>query len=155
VSLADAHQRRGPWGAEETTAFLDATIIPVKLAATAPSGWPLLVSLWFLRRDGMLLCATQQDAHITRALRRDPRCAFEVSPEQPPYCGVRGRAKVTITTDGAPALLGELCERYLGATDSDLARWLLSRAENEVLLVLDPHEITTWDYRRRMGGAGA
>lgn len=152
MSLLDA-KRRGPWRAEEATAWLEGAVIPLRLAATAPSGWPLLVSLWFVHRDGKLLCATQQDAHITRAVRHDPRCAFEVSPEQPPYCGVRGRADVTITSDGAAALLGELCERYLGGTDGDLARWLLSRTDTEVLLALDPQEITTWDYRARMGGA--
>lgn len=150
MTLIDA-QRRGPWSASQIAGFLDATVIPVRLAATAPSGWPLLVSLWFVHRDGLLLCATRTDAYIARALRHDPRCAFEVAPEQPPYCGVRGRAHVTITTDGAAALLGDLCERYLGGTDGDLARWLLSRADHEVVLTLDPREVTAWDYRQRMG----
>lgn len=152
MSLHDAVVR-GPWSLAATERWLAGAVIPLRLAAQAPSGWPLVLSLWFLAREGRLLCATQRSAHVVAALEHDPRCAFEVAPEAPPYRGVRGRAAVTIAPDPGGEVLAALCRRYLGSTDGDLARWLLSRAADEVVLELDPRSVTTWDYRERMGGA--
>ncbi len=151
MSLRDA-AIRGPWSRAEAERWLGEAVIPLRLAVQAPSGWPLVLSLWFVARDGRLLCATQRSAHVVAALEHDPRCAFEVAPDTPPYRGVRGRATVAITPDREGAVLAALCPRYLGSTDGDLARWLLSRAADEVVLELDPRRVTTWDYRERMAG---
>jgi nitroimidazol reductase NimA-like FMN-containing flavoprotein (pyridoxamine 5'-phosphate oxidase superfamily) len=140
----------GSFGRDEVAAFLDDAVIPLRLACVAPSGWPVVVSLWFARRGDELVCATQRSSSLVRALEHDLRCAFEVAGEEPPYRGVRGRARVTIEPDEGLATLSELVARYLGGTDGAFARRLLGRTAPEVVLRLDPTEISSWDYSRRM-----
>ena len=140
----------GPFGPDLITAFLDDSVIPLRLAAVAPSGWPLVVSLWFARDGDTLLCATQESSPLVKALAREPRCAFEVAGCEPPYAGVRGRAEASIEPDADLAGLRRLVERYLGGAEGRFASWLLGRTTPEVLLRLDPVEVSSWDYRRRM-----
>ena len=145
----------GPWSRAEVAAHLDTALVPLRLAAVAPSGWPVVLSLWFARRGDELLCATQQSAAIVRALASEPRCAFEVAGEQPPYFGVRGRARVSIEPDGDLDVLRLLVGRYLGGEEGSFQRWLLGRPTPEVVLRLDPVAISSWDYRARMGETAA
>jgi hypothetical protein len=140
----------GPFDREEVAELLDTSVIPLRLACVAPSGWPIVVSLWFARRGEGLVCATQRSSSLVRALEREPRCAFEVAGETPPYRGVRGRAHVAIEPDEGLATLSELLTRYLGGTDGAFARRLLARTTPEVVLHLDPTEVSSWDYARRM-----
>jgi hypothetical protein len=140
----------GPFDPHQVVGFLDDAIIPIRLACVAPSGWPLIVSLWFARRGDELVCATQASSSLVRALEREERCAYEVAGQEPPYRGVRGRARVTIEPDEELATLSELLVRYLGGTDGAFARRLLGRTTPEVVLRLDPIEVTSWDYARRM-----
>ena len=120
------------------------------LAAVAPSGWPVILSLWFLRDGDSLVCATQQSASIVATLAAERRCAFEVSVNDPPYRGVRGRATVSLEPDADLATLRRLVERYLGSADGTFASWLLGRDTPEVAIRLSPTQIASWDYRRRM-----
>jgi nitroimidazol reductase NimA-like FMN-containing flavoprotein (pyridoxamine 5'-phosphate oxidase superfamily) len=80
-----AHARiSGPLDRDGIALFLDESLIPVRLACVAPSGWPIVVSLWFARRGDELVCATQRSSSLVRALEHEPRCAFEVAGERPP-----------------------------------------------------------------------
>ncbi len=137
---------------ERLVELLDVEVLPLRLACVAPSGWPLVVALWFVRRGEELVCATQESSSLVRALRHDPRAAFEVSVERPPYRGVRGRAEVRIEPDAGLEVLRALLVRYLGADDGPFARRLLARETPEVVLRLDPVEVSGWDYARRMSG---
>jgi hypothetical protein len=143
----------GPWNPSRVARYLDETVIPVRLACRAPSGWPLVLSLWHLHRDGALWCATSARAHIVRCLEGDPRCAFEVARDTPPYLGVRGRGRVELLPERGREILGALIDRYLGDRGTPLARWLLGRADDEVALRIEPLRLTSWDYTRRMGPA--
>ena len=100
----------------------------MRLAANADSGFPVILSLWFLPEDDELLAAVHRDARIANRLKTDPRCAFEIAPNEPPYRGVRGRAIACLESEGAGALLERLLDRYLGSSDSSLGRFLLARA---------------------------
>ena len=55
-----------------------------------------------------------------------------------------------MTPDADAVVLRQMLERYLGGTTSKLARWLLSRAEDEVLITIEPLRLFSWDYRERM-----
>ncbi len=44
--------------------FLEEIRIPIRLTVTTPSGWPMVLSLWFQYQDGVLVCATQEFARI-------------------------------------------------------------------------------------------
>ena len=77
----------------------------MRLAANTDSGFPVILSLWFLEEDGQLLAAVHRDARIANRLKADPKCAFEIAPNDPPYRGVRVQAVASMTQEGASALL--------------------------------------------------
>ena len=112
-----------------------------------------MLSLWYLWEDDALWCATGADADVVRHLGADDEVAFEVSTNDPPYRGVRGRGRATIEPDEEKTLLGRLLERYLGGTDSALAERLLDPARDEVRIRIDPVRVHSWDYSGRMGDA--
>jgi len=142
--------RRGPWSATEVRQFLDGSTIPMRLAANTSAGYPVVVSLWFLRDGDDLLAAVHRDAKIVGRLEDDPRCGFEIATNEPPYRGVRGQADVDLSSEGAAALLRGLMNRYLGETDTKLGRFLLSRADEELVVRLRPNWLASWDYTERM-----
>lgn len=144
---------RGPWHSAEVVAFLEQERSPLRLALNDHDGFPLLASLWFRYAEGALWCATHRDSLVARRLAQDPRAAFEVSVSEPPYVGVRGQAAVECVARRGQQELEVLLERYLGGRDSKLARWLLSRADEEVALRIRPKWLTSWDFRERMSGA--
>jgi hypothetical protein len=144
---------RGPWSREQVEAFLDEARIPLRLACNGRSGHPVLASLWFLPAEGRLWCATQRSADIARLLRDDPRCAFEVAPDAPPYRGVRGRGRARLEPGRGGEVLEKLIARYLDDPDSDFAAWLRSRADRETAIAIEPLRMLSWDFRERMGAA--
>lgn len=130
--------------------YLQSIKIPLRLSCVDEAGWPVVLSLWFLYEDGSFYCATPERAKVVGYLRREPRCAFEVAADQPPYCGVRGRALATIETETGLQVLERLLVRYLGGTDNPLAQKLLNRDEPEVAIRLDPQSFHRWNFSQRM-----
>ena len=148
-SPATVEIRSGPWGLAEVQGFLRSTVIPMRLA-TQGSEWPLVQSLWFLFDDSVLWCCTQQDSVVATRLRREPRCAFEIAGDDPPYRGVRGRGVASLDPRPASDLLERLIARYLVDGESPLAAWLRSRVANEVAIRIGTLAVSTWDYSSRM-----
>jgi len=146
-------KRSGPWSHEQVASFLAKTRIPLRLSCNGASGHPLLASLWYLPQDGRLWCATQRSARIAELLERDPRCAFEVAPDAPPYRGVRGRGLATLEPGRGEAVLEALIARYLEDPHSEFAAWLRSRADRETAIAIEPQRMTSWDFSERMGAA--
>jgi hypothetical protein len=140
----------GVWNRERMATFLEDAVIPIRLGCRTPSGSPWMLSLWFRYRDDALWCATAESADVVTYLRANPEVSFEISVNDPPYRGVRGRGTVTIEPDPEKELLRDLIARYLGGTDSQLARRLLAADRDEVTLRIDPGKIYTWDYSDRM-----
>lgn len=134
----------------DVTQFVDGAVIPLRLACVTPSGFPLVVSLWFLHENGRFYCATHQNAKIVRHLRRNPRCAFEIAGDQPPYKGLRGQASATLIPQRGPEILNKLLHRYLGGIHSPLAQQLLARQDQEIAICLEPRTLFAWDFTRRM-----
>ena len=130
--------------------YLESVRIPVRLACKTKSDWPMVVSLWFLHQEGHLFCSTQRTAKVVSYLARDPRCAFKIAADQPPYCGVRGQAIASIDETNAPQILKQLLVRYVGDLNSSLAKKLLAKSGNEVSIVIEPRTIFTWDFTNRM-----
>ena len=144
---------KGPWSREEIERFLEDTRIPVRIAANSRSGFPLLASLWYLPEDGALWCATPRSSQVASLLARDPRCAFEVSVEAPPYVGVRGQALATLHPERGEEVLRALLARYVGDSAQGLSAMLLARAAGETAIALEPENLLSWDFRERMGEA--
>jgi hypothetical protein len=141
---------KNPWSQREIERFLDETRVPVRLACNGASGHPVLASLWYLPEDGRIWCATQRSASVTRLLARDSQCAFEVSVESMPYRGVRGQGLATLHDDRGEEILLKLIHRYLGDSNSQLARSLLARVATETAIAIEPKTIVSWDYTERM-----
>ena len=140
----------GPWSTAQVNDYLDATVIPIRLSCVDRSGWPRVFSLWYLRRDDQICCSTQEKALIASALAANPRCAFEIAADRPPYRGVRGRGLARVELPPPEDILRLLIQRYLGDEESSLARWLLSRRASEVAIRIVPSYVHSWDYTRRM-----
>ncbi len=134
----------------EMKTYLETIRIPLRLACTTKSGWPMAVSLWFMHQNGRLFCATQKSARVVSYLKNNPRCAFEIAADLPPYCGVRGQATANIDEKIGVGILEQLLVRYLGGTDNALGRNLLAKSDNEVAIILEPVKIYTWDFSSRM-----
>jgi hypothetical protein len=151
----DAPIRSGPFSPAEVDTFLDGAVIPMRLATVSPTGWPTVVSLWFLREGDELWAATRPTSALAAFLAETPRCAFEIAGDEPPYRGVRGRADVVLDAGAGGPVLERLLTRYLGGTEGPLARNLLARAADEVHLRLRPRSLVSWDYSVRMSGTAA
>jgi len=140
----------GPWSEPQISRFLEDARFPLRLSVNGSTGWPVLLSLWFVPLEGALWCASVDDARVVRLLAGDPRCAFEAAADTMPYRGVRGRGTATLEPARGEEILRRLIERYLGRDDGRLARWLLSRADREVAIRIAPERLTTWDFTARM-----
>lgn len=137
----------------EIETYFQNVCIPLRLACATASGWPFVLSLWYLYRDGALYCATKETAKVVEYLSAEPRCAFEVAADEPPYCGVRGQAMATILPDEGDAVLEALLERYLGSAETSLGLALRNRPTKEVAIRLEPVNLFTWNYTSRMANS--
>jgi nitroimidazol reductase NimA-like FMN-containing flavoprotein (pyridoxamine 5'-phosphate oxidase superfamily) len=139
----------GPWDRSQIQAFLDDTVIPIRIASAGRTS-PLVQSLWFLYDEDALWCASQVDSVLTRRLHADPRCGFEIAGDLPPYRGVRGSGRAELLPERAATVLPRLISRYLGDEPSPLATWLLSRVDSEVAIRISDLRVTSYDFTSRM-----
>jgi hypothetical protein len=130
--------------------FLEEHQGPLRLACTSKSGWPVILSLWYLRSGEKLYCASTDSAKVISYLAKHPNCAFEVSTDSPPYIGVRGQGVATLKPQLGGAILRQLLERYLHGTTSQLAKRLLQKERREVAIEITPRSSFMWDYTERM-----
>jgi nitroimidazol reductase NimA-like FMN-containing flavoprotein (pyridoxamine 5'-phosphate oxidase superfamily) len=143
----------GPWQQQEISEFLDDSALPVRLSCIGGDGFPRVISLWYQYKADTLYCVTHQSSKLIKMLNKNNRVGFEVSPNTPPYCGVRGQGTAAMTALGESSLLQELVDCYVGDADSSFSRWLLSRSAEEIIISVTPHRLYSWDYRKRMSGA--
>lgn len=143
-------RRNSKWSQQEIETFLAQIVIPARLACITPAGKPAVCSLWYFYEAGVIWCATQQKARIVNYLENHPVCGFEISTESMPYRGVRGQGNVSISRENGPRVLTRLIDRYLESQNSQFAKWLLSREEDEVAIKIDPTWVTAWDFAPRM-----
>lgn len=146
----DVDNLRGPFSPGDVDVFLDDAVIPMRLAAVGPTGWPLVLSLWFLRDGDEIVAATRPTSTVVTLVTQNPRCGFEIAGDDPPYKGVRGRADVLIDEQAGGPVLERLLTKYLGGTSSPLGQKLLAHASDEVCLRLRPRSIVSWDFTARM-----
>jgi nitroimidazol reductase NimA-like FMN-containing flavoprotein (pyridoxamine 5'-phosphate oxidase superfamily) len=111
--------------------FLEEARMPVRLACTTRQGWPMVLSLWFLYDAEKLYCATQKSAKLVHHLQQNPRCAFEIAGDQPPYRGVRGQAEAVLRPDLGQPMLERLIRRYLQGPEAPLGKTLLANRHRD------------------------
>lgn len=123
--------------------------LPLRVAITLPTG-PLIVPLWFEYRDGLFWCASQADSVCVRALKAEPGCAFDLSTNDMPYRGLRGRGIATCHPEQGAQQLERLLLRYLGSLEAPLARRLRRKGASEVAIAITPRWARGWDFTERM-----
>ena len=130
--------------------YLEQSLIPLRLSGVSKSGWPFVVSLWYVYLNNKICLATIETAKVVKYLSNNPRCAFEIASDIPPYCGIRGQASAKIIDSKGIPILKILLDRYLGNIDNPLAKNLLNRRVKEVAIELTPINTYQWDFSSRM-----
>jgi PPOX class probable F420-dependent enzyme len=141
--------------AAELAAFLEEqrTVI---CATNGPRGWPHLMPLWYVVRDGQLWAWTYAKSQKVRNLERDPRASLQIEAGDR-YDQLRGvmlqtTAEVHRDTDRVAALGAELLRRYGdGATTPEVGEAIRAQARKRVALQFVTDRTTTWDHRK-LGG---
>ena len=135
---------------EEAAAFL-AEQRTVTCATLVRDGWPHLMPLWYVVRDGELWSWTYAKSQKVRNLERDPRCTLQVEAGHA-YNELRGvmlKAEVVIHRefDAVAAVGEEIAVRYGGVALDDGAREYVHRqAAKRVALQFRPRDSATWDH---------
>jgi nitroimidazol reductase NimA-like FMN-containing flavoprotein (pyridoxamine 5'-phosphate oxidase superfamily) len=114
--------------------------------------WPVVLSLWYVYKDGKIYCATQKNAKVVEYLRNNPKCAFEIAADEPPYKGVRGQGEAKILDNMGKDILKILMDKYLGKKESNLSQFLKQKSYSEVSIEITPKKIFKYDYSQRMKG---
>jgi PPOX class probable F420-dependent enzyme len=141
---------------EEVLAFLDEQKVVV-CATNGHDGFPHLMPLWFVVRDGRLWAWTYAKAQKTRNLERDPRATLQVEAgvEYQELRGVmlRTEARLHREIEAVTALGTEIFDRYTGGHGEDVSEMVRSQAAKRVgLEFVEVGPRATWDHRKL--GAG-
>ena len=139
--------------AAEAAAFLEEQRI-VTCATLGRDGWPHLMPLWYVVRDGTLWAWTYAKSQKVRNLERDPRATLQVESGGSVYAELRGvmiTAETAIHRD-ADVVGGvgvALAQRYGGVeVPLDVVR---AQAAKRVALEFRERSRATWDHSK-LGG---
>jgi PPOX class probable F420-dependent enzyme len=142
---------------EEADAFL-AEQKTVTCATNGLNGFPHLMPLWYVLRDGRIWAWTYAKSQKVRNLERDPRATLlvETGFEYVELRGIQIEAEAELVRDpDRVAEFGtELTIRYSEGIDSvegDAAAALRAQATKRVAIRFEPIRVATWDHRK-LGG---
>ncbi len=123
----------------------------MRLAFLNKNDEPMICSLWFKFMDDSLWSASHENSYIVKQLKNNGKVSFEISTNEYPYKGVRGKALAELSKLDADNVLAGLIDKYLDERNSKLAAWLMSRSDSEYVLKITPSIINSWDFSSRMG----
>ena len=138
---------------DEVLAFLDEERV-LTCASAGPRGWPHLMPLWYLVRDGTLWAWTYGKSQKVLNLERDPRCTLQIEAGRDVYHELRGvmlECEVQIHRDlETVAGVGmDLATRYGGAEPgADMRAVFEKQAAKRVALQFNERKRATWDHRK-------
>ena len=141
--------------ADEVAAFLAAQRV-MTCATLGPRGWPHLMPLWYVIREGEIWAWTYAKSQKVRNLERDPRATLQIE-EGSSYDQLRGvmiETRVELHRDyGAVAKLGaELLVRYAGGSVTpEIEAAVAAQAGKRVALQFVAQRTTSWDHRKLAG----
>jgi general stress protein 26 len=120
------------------------------------SGWPHLMPLWFVLREGQIWAWTYAKSQKARNLERDDRATLQIE-DGGRYDELRGVMIEAHTTIHRPvetvAELGrEIFERYGGASlGESFIGVVRAQAAKRVALQFVPVRVASWDHRKLQG----
>jgi PPOX class probable F420-dependent enzyme len=135
----------------------------VTVATQGPRGWPHLMPLWYVVRDGPdgepeIWVWTYAKSQKVKNLERDPRATLlvETGVEYQELRGVQIEAEAELIRDPDRVVdyAKEMTIRYAEGIDSvegDAAAALQAQAPKRVAIRFRPRRIATWDHRK-LGG---
>jgi len=143
---------------DEQRALIDRERIAV-ISSLGPRGWPHVVPLWYVPRDGEIWIWTYAKSQKVKNLERDPRATLliETGIEYQELRGVQIEAEAELIhdIDRIVDYAKELTIRYSEGTESvegDAAAGLRAQAPKRVAIHFHPKRIATWDHRKLGGG---
>ena len=140
---------------EEVEAFLDQQRV-VTCATTGPRGWPHVMPLWYVIREGEVWAWTYARSQKVRNLERDPRATLQIEDGER-YEELRGvmiEANVMLhrETELVAGVGAEILARYGGdSAGPGFMEAIRAQAAKRVALQFVPARIATWDHRK-LGG---
>ena len=138
------------WSEDQILNYLERADTPLRISCNQTDGYPLICSLWFVHKDGILWSASHKNSYLVKALKNNPKIGLEVATNELPYHGVRGKADTELIDDSSGKILGKVSGKYLQGGNESLSRWLLSRKEDEYAIKIKPISLTSWDFSARM-----
>jgi PPOX class probable F420-dependent enzyme len=143
---------------EEQAELLGAERIVV-VGSFGPSGWPHLMPLWYVPREGEIWIYTYAKSQKVRNLERDPRATLliETGHEYGELRGVMIEAEAEIhrEIDTVFPLAEELTLRYaegLSALEGDAREALKAQAAKRAAIRFAPRRTASWDHGKLGGG---
>ena len=135
---------------QEADAFLASERI-VTCATLGRDGWPHLMPLWYVVRDGELWSWTYAKSQKMRNLERDRRFTLrvEAGDQYDELRGVMIKSEAVIHREQVLELGVEIFERYTGGPVEPEA--LRGQAAKRVGLRFVPRRIASWDHRKLAG----
>ena len=130
----------------------------VVVSSVGPRGWPHMMPLWYVLRDGEVWVWTYAKSQKVKNLERDPRATLlvETGVEYGELRGVmiEAEAELIRDTDQIVEFAKELTIRYgegIDSVEGDAAAALVAQAPKRVAIHFRPERIATWDHRK-LGG---
>jgi PPOX class probable F420-dependent enzyme len=131
----------------------------VVVSSLGPRGWPHVMPLWYVPREGEVWVWTYAKSQKVRNLERDPRATLliETGTEYNELRGVQIEAEAELIRD-IDRIVGfarQLTIRYsegIESVEGDAAAGLEAQAPKRVAIHFHPMRVATWDHRK-LGGA--
>jgi PPOX class probable F420-dependent enzyme len=126
-------------------------------ATIGRDGWPHLMPLWYVVRDGECWSWTYAKSQKVRNLERDPRCTVQVETGDE-YDELRGvmfkcECELVRELDAVTEIGAEIAARYGGVALSDEVRAAMRKqAAKRVGLHFAVRQTSSWDHRK-LGGS--
>jgi nitroimidazol reductase NimA-like FMN-containing flavoprotein (pyridoxamine 5'-phosphate oxidase superfamily) len=141
--------------AAERDGFLEQQRVVI-CATNGVRGWPHLMPLWYVVRDGRIWAWTFAKSQKVRNLERDPRATLQIE-DGDSYDQLRGvmieaRTELHRDIEIVAALGAQLLARYGGGqVTPEIEAAVASQAAKRVALEFVAQRTTSWDHRKLAG----
>jgi PPOX class probable F420-dependent enzyme len=141
--------------ADEVAEFLEVQRVVI-CATIGPRGWPHLMPLWYVVREGDIWAWTYAVSQKARNLERDRRATLQIEDGEQ-YHELRGVMIEAVATIHRPVEVvadvgAEIFSRYAGGErEEGFADAVRAQAQKRVALQFSAERIATWDHRK-LGG---
>ena len=130
----------------------------VVISSLGSRGWPHVMPLWYVPRDGEIWVWTYAKSQKVKNLERDPRATLliETGHEYTELRGVQIEAEAELISDLEPVVefAKELTIRYgdnIESVEGDAEAALRAQAPKRVAIHFHPKRVASWDHRK-LGG---